>query len=171
MDNSIDELVKYIKEDIKTDFENNYIVSLNEKDITLTSHLDNTNKRYSVENSTGMFDFIYKTIKSIIKEIPFEIVMSKIELHDFMGYDSSVEKGPIELLFEMKDGKTFTVAFSSKYSKNIKWLIDYMRYEEFKEDSEYIGEFEKLDNILDSLEFGNYEIDIEQNQETERRHI
>ena len=170
MKNSIENLVNFLKEDVETNFDPNYTAYLNENEITLIGRLSNISESYSVEKNTGMLDFISETIKSIIKTFPTEMAMSRIEIQNFMGYDAALDKGPIQLLFEIKDGKTFSVSFSSNYEKNRDWLYEFLRYTEFKEESEHTDEFIKLDNLLESVDFGNFNFEDE-NQETEGRHM
>lgn len=170
MKNSIDNLIKFLKENIEDNFHSNYTICLNENDITISSRFSNIKESYSIDNNTGMLNFISETIKSIIREFPIEMVMSRIEVHNFMGYDSSIDKGPIQLLFEIKNGKKFFVSFSSTYPKNRDWLMGFMRYIEFNEESEYTDEFKKLDQLLEAVDFGDFNFEDE-NQEIKGRHI
>ena len=150
--NSIDEFVNYIKSDMKKGSPNSYLVVLNDNNMVVSKYRSYNKIEFVSEKSVGLVDYIRDICNKIVEEIPLESFYSTVCVNSFSGYESDVDNGPIEVHLKSKEGVPFSIHFSSKDKEKREWIIEYMLYTDYHKESKYVDEFEKLKDILYTLE-------------------
>ena len=109
-----------------------------------------------------MLNLIREICKNVIEKIEIAEVYCLITIETFMDYNNSMDSGPIQILFETEDGKSFSISFTSSVLKNIEWLNEYSRYCQSGKETEHSDEFIELNEYLRSLDDGEYKSESRQ---------
>lgn len=159
MNDGINSLAHFIKENIEENDNSSYLVCLNDNDISLKNKKISKNEigRYGVESNLGMLSFIREICKNVIEKIEIAEVYCLITIEAFIDYNNLIE--PILILFETEDGKSFSISFTSSVLKNIEWLNEYSRYRQSGKETEHSDEFIELNEYLRSLDDGEYKVE------------
>lgn len=164
MNDGINSLAHFIKENIEENSNPSYLVCLNDNDISLKNKKISKNEigRFGIESNLGMLNLIREICKNVIEKIEIAEVYCWITIETFMDYNNSMDSGPIQILFETDDGKSFSISFTSSVLKNIEWLNEYSRYRQSGKETEHSDDFIELNEYLRSLDDGEYKSESRQ---------
>lgn len=153
----MNELIEFIENDLRISTNNSYVVCLSDNAIILSTkdRIGHEIERFSDEK-IGMLDLILSICKKIVEKFPIEDAFSSIELHNFLGMEALIDKGPIQIYFETEDERTFSISWTSSIPKSREWIEGYLNHVRGKEDNN--DEYIELDNYIEALEDGYYKL-------------
>ena len=165
MNETMNDVIQFIKEDMEATDHLGFVVRLNEDNITLSYSSRNWKEiaTFPIKEGMDLSTFIQKFSLKIIKDIPASNPFVSIETYSFDGYDSVIDKGPIKLYGATDNGHHFSINFSSKDEKNRKMLFDFIQFIEKKRGEDSSDEFMKLRDFLYGIEEGDYSLALEDN--------
>lgn len=155
MENSINNLIMFIKENVEKMDRTNCLIILNDGSISVRIDGFRYNEKkfeFDEKVDVSMFGFIYGICNKILEEFSITDLFSDIEVQSFSGYRDAVDSGPIHVYIEIDDNRHLNISFTSTVKKNIDWLIGFMRYIEFKKESDNSEEYKELKNYIDTLD-------------------